>query len=111
MLPQHVEIPTAVIGTGQRHASLDPPEQCPWLIEREIVRGFRAHKIDDLGEEIRGMIVGYRAFTRTVEHRLPTVFGKHFGNLPNRKHAVHDASQNRAPRHAVILSLGRILRR
>ena len=78
ILPQPVEIPTTVIGTGQRHAPLDPPQQCARLVEREIVRGFRAQKIDDLGEEIRGMIVRHRAFTRTVEHQLPTVVGEHF---------------------------------
>ena len=109
ILPQPVEIPTTVIGTGQRHAPLDPPQQCARLVKREIVRGFRAQKIDDLGEEIQGMIVRHRAFTRTVEHQLPTVVGKHFGNLPDRKHEVHDARQNRAPRHAVILGVGRIL--
>src|SRR6202040_4077670 len=28
ILPQPVEIPTTVIGTGQRHAPLDPAQQC-----------------------------------------------------------------------------------
>ena len=45
ILPQHVEIPTAVIDTGQRHAPLDPAQQCARLVEREIVRGLRAQKI------------------------------------------------------------------
>ena len=50
VLPQHVEIPTDVIGTGQRHAPLDPAQQCARLVEREIVRGLGAQKIDDLGQ-------------------------------------------------------------
>ena len=111
ILPQHVEIPTDVIDSGQRHAPLDPAQQCARLVEREIVRGLRAQKIDDLGQPIRGMIVGRRALPAlTVEDQLPTVFGEDFGNLRYREHEVHGPRHDRAPRHAVILGLVRILR-
>jgi hypothetical protein len=46
ILPQHVEIPTDVIDSGQRHPPLDPAQQGAGLIEYEIVRGLRAQKID-----------------------------------------------------------------
>jgi hypothetical protein len=68
------------------HAPLDPAQQRARLVEGEIVRGFRAHKINYLGQPIRGMIVRRRALPLAVEDHLPTVLGEHFGNLPDREH-------------------------
>ena len=99
---QHVEIPAAVVDTGQRHAPLDPTQQCARLVERKIVRRLGAQQIDDLAQPIRGMLVWRRSGP-------PTVFGEDFGNLGDRQHQVHGAGHDRAARHAVILGLGRIL--
>ncbi len=55
-------------------------------------------------------MVGPRTLPAAVEDQLPTVFGKRFGNLPYREHQVHGARHDRAPRHAVILGVVRILR-
>jgi len=41
ILPQHVKIPADVIDSGQRHAALDPAQQCALLVERETVRRRR----------------------------------------------------------------------
>ncbi len=102
ILPQPVEIPTTVIGTGQRHAPLDPPQQCAWLVKREIVRGLGMQKIDNLSQPIWGMTVRRQSLP-------PTVFGEYFGNLADRQHLVHGARHDRAPRHAVIFGVVRIL--
>ena len=52
--PQQFEIPIHVIGLDRRHrhAPLDPALQRARLVEREIVGGLRAQKIDDLGQPI-----------------------------------------------------------
>ena len=61
------------------------------------------HKIDDLGQPIRGMIVRRQP--------LPSgVFGEDLRNLCYLEHEVDGAGHDRAARHAVILGLARLLR-
>ena len=103
ILPQQVEIPATVVDAGQRHAPLDPAQQCARLIERKIVRGLSAQKIEDFGQLIRRMILRRQSLP-------PGVFGEDLGDLRDREHEVHGAGQDRAARHAVILGLVRILR-
>ena len=91
ILPQHVEITATVVDSGQRHAPLDPAQQCARLVERETVRGLRAQKFDNLGQPIRRVIVAFRTLPLPVEDHLPTVLGKGLGNLRYREHEVHGA--------------------
>ncbi len=109
ILPQHVEIPAAVVDSGQRHAPFDPAHQRARLVEREIVRCLRAQQIDNLGQLVRRTIVRHRTLQLPVDDQPPAVCGEDFGNLRHREHEVHGAGHDRAARHAVILGIVWIL--
>ena len=109
VLAQKVEIPAAIGGRRQRHASLDPAQQRPRLVEREIVRGLGAQKIDDLVQALgrRDRPAG-RPWDRP-RRIFAGVFGEGVRDLRHGKHEIDGARHDRAARHAVETGLVRIL--
>ena len=110
--PQNVEIAVHVIGLdrGHRHAPLDPAPQRTLLVEREIVGGIGAQKIDDRGQPVVFRSRDVLSACPEASGPLRRVFDKRFGNLGRRQHEVHRPGHDGAPRHAVIAGLIRVLR-
>jgi hypothetical protein len=77
---QHFEIAIHVVGLDRRHrhAPLDPALQRARLVKREIMRGLRAQKIDDLGQPILAL---YPAAPNRPGAGHPRVFDERLRNL------------------------------
>ena len=94
-----------------RHAPLDPALQRARLVEREIMGGLGAQKIDDLrAANPAPVLSGSASFPACACDRPPAVFDERIGDFGDRKHKVHRARHDRAARHAVIAGLVGILR-
>jgi hypothetical protein len=111
VVAQKLEIAIHVVGVDRRHRhpSFDAALQRAGLVEREIMGGLRAQKIDDLAQPVLWLILGKRSVSGARDDP-PTEFDERFRDFRDREHEVDRAGRHRAARHAVIIGLVRVLR-
>jgi hypothetical protein len=74
------------------------------------MRRLGAQEIDDLGKSVLGLADECGSSVLAVEVHLPAIPGEDVRHLHYRQHEIDRARRDRAPRHAVVARVARVLR-